>query len=76
MQNSLKLITLTLLAPVLLTGCAKSFVVTADELCRSWRYQTVSKNDVLTDGTASTIEGNNESRKEWGCSPTQNKAAG
>ena len=76
MRKSLKLITVTLAALALLQGCAKSIVVTAEELCRSWRHQTVSKADVLTDGTAATIEGNNHSRGEWGCQPGQNKAKG
>lgn len=76
MRKSLKLITVTLAAPALLQGCGQNFVVTAEELCRSWRHQTVSKNDVLTDGTAATIEGNNQSRGEWGCQPGQNKAKG
>lgn len=65
-----------LAALVPLGGCSKSFVVTADELCRSWRHQTVSKHDVLTEGTAATIEGNNKSRPEWGCEPGQDRAKG
>lgn len=65
---------MTLPALGLLQGCGPSFVVTAEELCRSWRHQTVSKADVLTDGTAATIEGNNQSRDEWGCQAGQNKA--
>jgi hypothetical protein len=76
MRKNLKLIIPTLLAPALLQGCGQSIVVTAEELCRSWRHQTVSKSDVLTDGTAATIEGNNQSRVEWGCQPGQNKAKG
>jgi len=76
MRKNLKPITATLLALGLLQGCSKTIVVTADELCRSWRHQTVSKGDTLTDGTAATIEGNNKSRPEWGCEPGQNKAKG
>jgi hypothetical protein len=76
MRKSLKLITVTLAAPALLQGCGQSIVVTAEELCRSWRHQTVSKDDRITDGTAATIEGNNQSRGEWGCQPGQNKAKG
>lgn len=60
----------------LLSGCAKSYVVTADELCRSWRHQTVSKDDKLTDGTASGIEGNNNARPAWGCQYGENKSKG
>jgi hypothetical protein len=76
MLKNPKAIIATLTALALLQGCAKSIVVTADELCRSWRHQTVSKSDTLTDGTAATIEGNNKSRGEWGCEPGQNKAKG
>jgi hypothetical protein len=76
MRTNLRLATLMLTSPVLLAGCSKNIVVTAEELCRSWRHQTVSKADALTDKTAATIEGNNESRVEWGCAPGQNKAKG
>ena len=39
---------------VLMGGCATQYAVIAtDELCRSWRHQTVSRNDRLTDDTAS-----------------------
>jgi hypothetical protein len=47
--------------------------VTADELCQSWRRQTVSKDDKLTDKTAAGIEGNNAARTAWGCHPTENR---
>jgi hypothetical protein len=67
---------LMLISPALLAGCSKNIVVTAEELCKSWRHQTVSKSDTLTDKTAATIEGNNESRVEWGCVSGQNKAKG
>lgn len=56
---------LALLAP--LTGCAKNLVVTAEELCRSWKHQTVSKRDTLTQETAAGIEGSNKARPNWGC---------
>jgi len=69
-------IIIMLISPALLAGCSKNIVVTAEELCKSWRHQTVSKADVLTDKTAAPIEGNNESRAEWGCAPGQNKAKG
>ena len=60
---------------MLLNGCASAFVVTANELCRDWRHQTVSKNDTLTDKTASGIEGSNDARVNWGCKPGENKAS-
>lgn len=63
-----------LISPVLLTGCAQSIVATADQLCKDWRHQTVSKDDRLTDKTASGLEGSNEARVNWGCAPGQNKA--
>lgn len=65
-----------LVAPVLLTGCGKTVVVTADQLCQSWKHQTVSKDDKLTDGTAAVAEGNNKSRPEWGCQYGKDKAKG
>lgn len=62
-----------LLAP--LSGCAtKPIVVTAEELCKSWRHQTISKDDKLTDQTASQIEGNNKARPAWGCEPGKDRA--
>jgi hypothetical protein len=71
MRRTLKC-SLALLSPVLLTGCSSAFVVTADELCKDWRHQTVSKADKLTDATASGIEGSNDARVNWGCAPGQN----
>jgi len=68
------LIVSALLAAVIVSGCAKSYVVTAEELCRSWRHQSISKADKLTDATASQIEGNNNARPAWGCVPGQDKA--
>lgn len=65
-----------LTAPVLLTGCSSTTVVTAEALCKDWRHQTVSKDDKLTDKTASQIEGSNKSRVVWGCAAGQNKAKG
>ena len=66
---------LALLAP--LSGCGKTVAVIAtDELCRSWRHQTISKADKLTDATASQIEGNNNARPTWGCQLGENKAKG
>lgn len=57
-----------LLAPLaLLTGCAslKSIVVTAN--CAVGNHVTISRNDKLTEQTASEIEGNNRSREAGGC---------
>lgn len=60
--------------PVLLSGCASQHVVTATELCRDWRHTTITKDDVLTDKTASKIEASNGSRVTWGCKWGQNEA--
>jgi hypothetical protein len=49
------------------SGCSKTMIVTAEELCQDWRHQTVSKHDKLTDGTATQIEASNKSRPNWGC---------
>lgn len=59
---------------VLLSGCAQNFVVTANELCQDWRHQTVSKDDQITDQTASQIEASNKSRVNWGCVAGKNVA--
>lgn len=61
-------------APVLLSGCASYIVATADELCKDWRHKTVSKADVLTEKTASDLEGDNGARVNWGCKPGENAA--
>jgi len=50
----------------LLTGCAKNSVVTAIS-CQVGNDVSVSKNDKLTEKTASDIEANNESRRAAGC---------
>ena len=54
---------------VLLTGCESLRVAIVDTkaLCEDWRHMTVSKNDKLTDGTATQIEASNNSRPNWGC---------
>lgn len=76
MSKQLKLISM-LVSLGLLSGCGttKTFVETA-ELCKSWRHQTVSKNDVITDETASGIEGNNKARPAWGCEYGKDKPKG
>lgn len=63
---------LALLVP--LSGCSKTLVVTADELCQSWRHQRISKDDRLTQGTAEQIEGSNNARPAWGCEPGADRA--
>jgi hypothetical protein len=76
MPPLLKRLTLALALLVPLSGCAKQIVVTADALCKSWKHQTVSKRDVLTQDTAAGIEGNNKARPEWGCEYGQDQAKG
>lgn len=56
------------------SGCTTPMIVTADELCRDWQHQTVSKDDKLTQGTAEQIEANNLSRPAWGCKQGENRA--
>lgn len=65
-----------LLSLGLLSGCAgtKPLVVTAAELCKDWQHQQISKDDKLTEGTATQIEANNKSRPAWGCAYGENKA--
>lgn len=67
-----------LLSLGLLTGCAGTglVVVTAENLCKDWQHQQISKKDVLTDPTASQIEANNKSRPAWGCAYGKNEAKG
>lgn len=52
-----------------LCGCATQGIVfaTSENLCQDWRAISVSKNDKLTEQTASEIEANNKSRPAWGC---------
>lgn len=65
------------LAAIASLGCSPKYTyVDAASLCGSWKHQTVSKADKLTDGTASQIEGNNNARPTWGCQPGENKAKG
>jgi hypothetical protein len=74
MLRNLRNIILPLASLVLLSGCSKTVVVTAEELCKSWRHQTVSKDDKITNDTAAVAEGNNKSRPEWGCEYGADKA--
>lgn len=66
-----------LVSLALLSGCAQTrpLVVTAAELCRDWRHQTVSRHDRLTEETAAQIEAGNKSRPAWGCQYGRNEAA-
>jgi hypothetical protein len=75
MNAKLRKLMSALALPVLLTGCSGTHAVIAtDELCRSWRVQSVSKHDKLTQGTAEQIQGNNDARPAWGCHPKENRA--
>ena len=47
-------------------------IVTAEELCKDWRHQTVSKHD--TQETVEQIWVNNWSRVNWGCKLGENRA--
>lgn len=60
----------------LLSGCSKTVVATAEQLCQDWRHQTVSKDDKLTQGTAEQIEASNKSRPAWGCQYGENRPQG
>lgn len=75
-MTRMKLCAVALLSLAPLTGCAKSFVgiVASEELCRDWRETSVSKDDKLTEGTASQIEANNKSRPNWGCKYGEQKS--
>lgn len=67
----MRIITLAALAGLAtgLAGCSWATpIVNSAELCKSWRHQTVSKNDKLTQPTAEGIEGSNKARPAWGCS--------
>lgn len=64
---------------VLLSACAKTDTpapIAAEQLCRSWKHQTISPHDVLTDPTAAQIEGGNKARPAWGCAYGANRAKG
>lgn len=77
MPPPLTRLTVLLLSPVLLIGCAKTeqpVPIAANELCRSWRHQTITKADQLADSTAAQIEGSNRARPAWGCEYGSNRA--
>lgn len=62
----------------LLSGCAetpKPVPIATDKLCQSgWKHQQITKDDKLSDKTASAIEGNNKARPDWGCEYGENRA--
>ena len=49
----------------LLSGCASKPVViaTSQPLCKAVKHECISKDDELTEGTATQIEGNNLARE-------------
>ena len=63
-----------MLVAIVASGCSKYVFVDAEALCGSWKHQTVSKDDKLTQGTAEIADGNNKSRPNWGCQPGENRA--
>jgi hypothetical protein len=72
-------LTILLASQALLSACAqieKPAPIAAGDLCRSWRHQTISKDDQITDRTAQQIEGSNKARPAWGCVYGENRAKG
>lgn len=53
----------TAVVPTLLCGCAQQIVATAKPFCAAVKDVTVSRDDVLTDGTARQIRQNIVGRK-------------
>jgi len=79
MPPSLNKLMIPLASLVLLTACAKTpepVPIAANELCRSWKHQTITKADQLADKTAEKIEGNNKARPAWGCEYGADRAKG
>ena len=56
-----------LLSLSLMTACAPTSEIrgTAVQICGTWHPIMPSKKDVLTDGTASQIAGNNAANEKW-----------
>ena len=56
-----------LLSASLTTACANTSAIegTATQICRTWEPIYPSRRDVLTDGTASQIAGNNAAHEKW-----------
>ena len=78
LRNPARLMTLLVL-PALLIGCSgtsKPVAIATDRLCESWKHQTVSRKDKLTEETASQIEGSNKARPAWGCQYGESRAKG
>ncbi len=77
-MRNLKTTVLLLTSLVLLSACsnplAGTVVANSAQLCKDWRHQTVSKEDVLTDKTAGGMEASNNSRTVWGCKYGSNTA--
>ena len=69
-----KHVLLALVLSPTLTGCSKSIVGTADQMCRTWLPVYVSKRDVLTTETKQDIAGNNASREAWCGKPSKREA--
>lgn len=74
-MRKLRMLTAALIGLTLLTGCAKTIVATADQICAGWKEIGVSRDDRLTQHTAAQILGNNEARKAWSCPPEPRPAA-
>lgn len=50
-------------------------MIAVENLCRDWRHKTISRQDKLTEETASQIDADNKSRPAWGCAYGKNEAA-
>jgi len=61
---------------IVTSGCSGGSIaiIGTNELCADWRPITVSKNDQLTEGTATQIEASNRTREVWGCHATEAQA--
>lgn len=63
-----------LCALVLLQGCAPTIVSTAQPFCRAMTQTCINNDDVITEGTAQQIEGNNLARERLCGRPKKCKA--
>lgn len=80
-MSKAKRLAMMLLSLALLAGCSGTPAVivkgkkgNVSNLCRDWRHMTVSKDDRMTEETASQIEASNLSRPNWGCKFGANSA--
>ena len=76
-MRKLKLL-VVMLSASLTTACAPTIGIegNAVQICRSWHAIMPSKKDVLTEGTASQIAGNNAANEKWcGTKPPYQKIA-